>query len=157
MKVTELLEYIQRRKSPEEREALKSAPDYWRKKLRQEFTKFNQEFGIMLLKSERFDPYDMKMAVLGGEYNFLVSGDSLTLPKEKRFELWKKAYAKKIHELVAKGYRVLLGMNMARNEVKPEHTAADIVGLMDHELKSVKSSGPNHPLRVRYTIYVQAP
>jgi hypothetical protein len=158
MKTAELFEYKYRRKSEEEKEALRRAPDYWRLQLRKELTKFNQQFGITLRKPYTFSRYDTDIADIGGEYNVLVSGeDSMTFPKEKRFELWKKAYAQKIHKLVQDGYRVHIAFHFHGSQVKPDESVDDIRARMEHEMKTWRAPSAKHPIMGSFRIVVKKP
>lgn len=157
MKTMELFERKYRRKSEEEREAQKKAPDYWRLQLRKELTKFNQQFGILLRRSLPFSKWAGDVAILGGEYNFLVSGDNLSFSKEKRLELWKKAYAQRILQLVKSGHTVWLSMQLRSKEVKPTDTVDDILDEFNREMKPIGPTSDRHPLQFNYKIYVKKP
>lgn len=157
MKTSELFEYKHRRKSEEEREALKNAPDYWRLQLRKELTKFNQEFGVTVRKSYPFSRWNPEMAEIGGEYNVLVSGPSTMFSQEKRFEMWKKVYAQKIHKLVKDGYRVRIAFNFDTSEVKPNESVEDILTRIEHEMKTFRSPSPKHPIMGSFRIIVYKP
>jgi len=158
MKTAELLEYKYQRKSEEEKEALRKAPDYWRLQLRKELTKFNKQFGITLRKAYPFSRYDQDIADIGGEYNVLVSGEnSLAFSKEKRFELWKKAYAQKIHKMVQDGYRVHIAFHFQGSQVKPGESVDDILARLEHEMKSWRNPSSKHPIMGSFRIVVKKP
>ena len=165
MKTAELLEYVHRRKTEAEKEALRNAPDAWRKALRKELTKFNQQFGIYLRKSsdlrlrksDRFDQWSTDTAAIGGEYEFGHSVDNLTLSKEKRFELWKKAYAKRIKQLLNDGYGVKLFSRLS-DQLPYETTEEEIYKRISQETRPRYRGDPTKaPLIVTYQIVVIKP
>jgi hypothetical protein len=158
MKTAELFEYKYRRKSEEEKDALRNAPDYWRLQLRKELNKLNQQFGITVRKPYTFSRHDTHIADIGGEYNVLVSGDnSLSFPKEKRLEMWKKVYAQKIHQLVKDGYEVYIDFRFRGAEIKPEETAQDILARMELQMKSWRNVSERHPIMGSFRIIVKKP
>jgi len=106
MKTAEILEQLQRRKSPEEKAALLAAPDYWRLQLRKELTAINRSLGIALRRSIPFNKHTDTRADFGGEYHVLVSGNPDSFSKQERLSLWKKAMAKKIIDMEKSGLRV---------------------------------------------------
>ena len=94
MKLTDIAEQLQRRKSPEELAAVKAAPDYWKKVARKEFNDLINKFGATSREKDarkiddRTLSFDRDIAVL-------VSGEnSLTLHRDKRARALLMAIAK---------------------------------------------------------------
>jgi hypothetical protein len=158
MKTAELLEQIQVRKTPAERAALKAAPDYWRKQLRKEMTEFNQEFGIYLRNSVKFSKIDDTRCDLGGDYEFLASADPTAFTQMQRFNMWKKAYAKKIKEWVDGGYRVFL-FTMRSEPLGKGISEAEILNNMSSNMNPLYrgSDITKAALLVFYVIYIREP
>lgn len=158
MKTAELFEYRYRKKSEEEKEALRSAPDYWRLQLRKELTKFNQQFGVMLTKAERFNRWEPTIATFGGEYVVLVSGaDSLSFSRDQRFDMWKKALAQKLHSLVQSGHDVYIMMALKGAEIKKDESVTDILQRIEHEVKDPTPLLDRFPIRFFFRFFVTKP
>lgn len=94
MKVYELTEQLQKRKSPEELAAVKAAPDYWKTVARKEFNAIIKKFGATSrekynrTQSDNSLRFDRDIAVL-------VSGaNSLTLHRDTRAHALLLAIAK---------------------------------------------------------------
>lgn len=130
--------------------------DHWRQQLRKEMTEFNQHFGIYLRNSLKFNQHDKTVCHLGGDYEFGVLSDSLSFSKEKRFELWKKAYARKIKEWVDEGYEVEL---QSLGNLTSAFTETDIIGDMERMMhpRYRGSDQSKTPLEVYYKVIVSKP
>jgi hypothetical protein len=157
VKCAELTEYKHVRKTPAELERLRNASDYWRLQLRKELTKFNQQFGIYLRNSIKFSQWSHDTADLGGDYEFGTMSDTLSFSKEKRLEMWTKAYAKKLKALVDEGYGVKLYTRLSK-EVQKGTSVEEIADMMKAEMRPRYRSDPNKsPLEVYYTVEITKP
>lgn len=137
MKTAELLEQLQKKRTPEEREKDKLKSDYWRLQLRKELSTFNKQFGMTLFKPEKFNPHDHNEARFGGNYNFLYSPDS-PVNQEQRARAWQKEMAKKFVALVKQGYKVIIGGSHGE-PVEADETVARVHEIVqDHSMMYVQ-------------------
>ncbi len=112
MKFFELFEQTHLPK-PKEEKLRQQVATNWRIQISKDLTRFNKLFGVLLLKPQALNKHTPHVALIGGEYSVMVlDEESFSLPKEKRFELWKKAYAQKIYKLVQDGYKLYVGGNV---------------------------------------------
>jgi len=158
MKVADLLENTYRHRSKEQIAAEKASPDYWRKQLRAELAKLYRLFDARLDNAARFSPMWMERdkATFGGTYVFWdkADADALTFSKEDRFELWKKAYAQKIKQLLDEGYRIQLCSNAAAAALHHTNTVAQIHAIMQKQMQPRNAHGS---ISVEYYMYVTEP
>jgi hypothetical protein len=110
MKTSELFEYKYTKSTPEERakrlKVAKEKPDFWRLELRKELNDMRKSFGVVIRAGVAFDKYNDFVADFGGEYNVLVSGQSSLLTRDDRYDLFLKALAKKMKQIMDKGFRI---------------------------------------------------
>ncbi len=106
MKVRELTEQLQRRKSPEELAAMKAEPDYWKKEVRKELNAIINKYGATSKETgNKVDPsrlnFDRDISVL------ITGANSLALHRDVRAAALVKAIAKWLHGYAQKDHNVL--------------------------------------------------
>lgn len=105
MKVNELTEQLQRRKSPEELAAMKAAPGYWRGVLRKEFNALVRKYGGTVIKAGPMGDND-DVAHMGGDIFVMADGESHLLGRDHRARGLVHAVARLIERLAKEGYVV---------------------------------------------------
>ena len=111
MKVEQLLEYIRRKKSPEEKAAeaaaSAAAPDAWRKQMREEFKKIYKTFDVVSPATKFYGPAASKGANFGGI--FVMKDHNALLDIDTKFDLFISEMAKYLVALQKQGYGVYFG------------------------------------------------
>jgi hypothetical protein len=154
MKTLEILEQLQRRKSPEEKAALAAAPDAWRLQLRKEITAINNLLGVHLVRPVKFNKDVNARADFGGEYHVSVSGDPDSFTKHERLGLWKKAMAKKIIDMEKSGLRAY---DVTHNRhYRFFESMSDTLGQLDRiPVEGGSVDDPKRPLRFAFYMIVR--
>ena len=107
MKVRELTEQIQRRKSSEELAAAKAAPDYWKKGVRAEFNAILKKYGATSKERNLRPDVESTSLPFYRDISVLVTSEnSVTLPRDKRAVALVDVIAKWLHGLTKRGFRV---------------------------------------------------
>ena len=110
MKVKELTEQRQRRRSPEELVALKTAPDYWKVGVRKELNDLLKKFGATSRETAGAAAADKQTINFHRSISVLASEEgSLTLHRDKRARALLMALAKWLKGKVDSGYYVSVG------------------------------------------------
>jgi hypothetical protein len=163
MKTSELLEQKYTKSTPEERaEKLKIAkekPDFWRLQLRKELNDMRKSFGVVMKGAASFDKYNDYVADFGGEYNVLVSGQSSLLTRDDRYDLFLKALAKKIKQIVDKGFRVQFDFGYYRpiDLHLSAHEIHEIILKTKHTIGGIYQKNPKNPIMFRLNFQVIKP
>ncbi len=109
MKLIDITEQLQRRKSPEELAAMKAAPDYWKVGARKEFNDIIKKYGA-ISRETGGGSSEARTPNFHRTITVLVSGDnSLTLHRDKRAQMLLTAIAKWLKSKVDAGYYVTVG------------------------------------------------
>ena len=107
MKVRELTEQLQRRKSPEGLAAMKAAPDYWKKGIRAELNALLKKYGATSKERNLRPDAESTSLPFYRDISVLVSSEeSLFLPRDKRAVALVDAIAKWLHGLTKRGFHV---------------------------------------------------
>lgn len=80
--------------------------DAWRHEIRQEFKKIYQKFGVSYLRAPTFTGADLSRADLGGDFQVRYEHHDDILTPADRLNLLVSAIAKKLVELVDRGFHV---------------------------------------------------
>lgn len=108
MKVKELTEQHQRRRSPEELAAMKAAPDYWKVGVRKEFNDLLKKFGATSRETAG-NPGDKQTINFHRSISVFEFEGRLTLHRDKRARALIMALAKWLKSKVDAGYYVSVG------------------------------------------------
>jgi hypothetical protein len=108
VKVSELTEQLQRRRSKEELEALKQAPDYWKTELRKELNALVKRYGASSKELAKQESHHILRAER--EVFVLASGEgSVTLHRDKRARALLLAIGKLLYRQAEQGRKVIIG------------------------------------------------
>lgn len=167
MRLTDITEQLQRRKSPEELAALKAAPGYWKVGVRKEFNDLINKFGAT---SRENDKRKVDDATLNFDRNItvLVSGPtSLALHRDKRARALLTAIAKWLVAQTEKGRDVsiaywgaqygVIPARVPKGDAQKAHHLLTDLSRIEHTidwLKQLGERGEKLPLKMdlRFTI-----
>ena len=167
MKVRELTEQLQRRKSPEELAAMKADPDYWKKGVRKEFNDLLKKYGATSRETgTKVSPDRLNF---DRDISVLVTGEnSIALHRDTRAVALVKAVAKWLHGYTQKDHNVLVhyyagaGSRVFQRDAKLEDILASVedaarVKETAEWLKQNGERGEKMPLRFNLRFQIRKP
>lgn len=146
MKVEQLLEYIRRKKSPEEKAteaaASAAAPDAWRKQMREEFKKMYKIFDIVSPATKFYGGAASNGANFGGI--FVMKDLNSLLDIDTKFDLFISEMAKYLVALQKQGYGVYFGHAWKAHE--KELSLTEMIQRIRNAMKHEKNTADGNKL-----------